>query len=426
MHLTPRTSTAFADLSRRRALTLGGAAMAVGGAGLPGLALAAPYQAVRQMLDAAVERGDVPGLVALIGRGGDVWTHVAGVRDLDSGASMRRDTQFAVASIGKPITAVAALMLVEDGVIGLDDPVDPWLPELANRQVLRSIDSELDDTVPAERPITLRDLLSMRMGLGFIPADPATTPIAARMNALQLAPGPHLFGKDADTYMARLGSLPLAHQPGARWSYHTGLDVAGVLVQRASAMRLGDFKRRRMFGPLGMADTGFSGQTERLATQYWRDPETGNFDVWNSAAGDSFAAPPPFEAGGGGHVSTVDDFLAFGRFLLDGGRAGGRQLLSAELVAEMLTDQITEAQKAASPWFPADFWQTHGWGLGVALRTAPDTARGRFGWWGGFGTAFWCDPASDTVAVLFTQRMMAGADDTALPEAFLAAAFGET
>lgn len=202
--------------------------------------------------------------------------------------------------------------------------------------------------------------------------------------------------------------------------------MAGVLVQRASGMRLGDFKRSRVFGPLGMADTGFSGQAERLATQYWRDAETGTFDVWNSASGDSFAAPPTFEAGGGGHVSSVDDFLAFGRFLLDGGRAGGRQLLSAELVAEMLTDQITEPQKATSPWFPADFRDSHGWGLGVALRTAPDTARGRFGWWGGFGTSFSCDPATDTVALLFSQRMMAGADDTALSDDFVAYAFGDT
>lgn len=129
---------------------------------------------------------------------------------------MRRDTQFAVASIGKPITAVAALMLAEDGVIGLDDPVDPWLPELADRHVLRTLDSDLDETVPAERPITLRDLLSMRMGLGVILADPKTTPIAERMNDLELSPGPHLFGADADTYMARLGSLPVAHQPGKR------------------------------------------------------------------------------------------------------------------------------------------------------------------------------------------------------------------
>jgi len=130
-----------------------------------------------------------------------------------------------------------------------------------------------------------------------------------------------------------------------------------------------------------------------------------------------------FEAGGGGHVSTVDDFLAFGRFLLAGGIAEGNQLLSTDLVEDMLRDQITPAQKAASPWFPPDFWDTHGWGLGVAIRTAPQGARGRFGWWGGYGTSFWCDPATDTVAALFTQRMMTGPDDTALAEGLNAVAF---
>lgn len=310
-------------------------------------------------------------------------------------------------------------MLVQDGVLGLDEPVDRWLPELAAPRVLRQLDGELDDTLPATRAITLRDLLSQRMGLGIIFAD---VPLARQMQALGVAPGPTIFAEDADTFMARLGSLPLAHQPGERWLYHTGLDVAGVLVARASGMSLGEFQRRRIFEPLGMANTGFSGRADQLATQYSPNAETGALELWNSASGDSFAQPPAFEAGGSGHVSTVDDFLAFGRFLLAGGMAGNQRLLSAELVAEMLRDQITPAQKAASPWFPPDFWDTHGWGLGVALRTAPENARGRFGWWGGFGTAFWCDPATDTVAVLFTQRMMTAPDDAAFAETFINAA----
>jgi CubicO group peptidase (beta-lactamase class C family) len=412
-----------AAISRRETIQHGGAGLLLAGLGLPLPAESAEKDGLRQLLDRAVAEGAVPGLVALVGHGGEVWTHAAGLRDLDSGAPMTRDTVFAVASIGKPITAVSALMLVEDGVLGLDDPVDPWLPELADRRVLRRLDGPLDDTVPAERAITLRDLLSMRMGLGAIFADPATTPIAAKMQELGVAPGPQLFGGDADAFMARLGALPLVHQPGERWLYHTGLEVAGVLVARASGMPLGVFQQERIFAPLGMADTGFHGPADRLATAYWRNPQTEDFEVWNAASGASFADPPQFEAGGGGHVATVDDFHAFGRFLLDGGVAGGRRLLSAELLAEMLSDQITPAQKAASPWFPADFWESHGWGLGVAVRTDPP-ARGRFGWWGGFGTAFWCDPETDTVAALFTQRMMSGADDTELPEAFLAAAFG--
>jgi len=210
---------------------------------------AADLDSLRDQLDTAVDSGRVPGLVALIARGPDVWTHVAGLRDLDKSAPMARDTLFAVASVGKPLTAVAALMLVQDGVLGLDDPVDPWLPELAARGVLRHPEGALDDTLPAARAITLRDLLTMRMGLGIVFADPAQVPIAAQMQALDVAPGPQLFAEDADTYMARLGSLPLMHQPGEAWRYHTGLDVAGVLVARASGMPLGEFLGYRVFRP---------------------------------------------------------------------------------------------------------------------------------------------------------------------------------
>jgi CubicO group peptidase (beta-lactamase class C family) len=405
------------------------------GAGAMGLAAAAAlprlagakgtFDRLDAALDAHVASGAVPGLVALVAQGNAVHVHVAGVKDIDSGAPMTRDTVFAVASIGKPITAAAALMLVEDGVLELDGPVERWLPELADARVIRSLDSDLDDTVQAERPITLRDLLTLRFGLGAVFADPAGSPLLQRMAELEVAPGPKLFGHSPDEFMRRIGSLPLVHQPGERWLYHTGLDVAGVLIARASGMSLGEFQRRRIFEPLGMADTGFHAPAERLATCYWRNPETGELDVWNPASGSSFAEPPPFEAGGGGHVSTVDDFLAFGRMLLGKGEYRGKRILSAQSVETMLADQITSAQKAASPFFPG-FWDTHGWGLGIAVITAPDEISpvpGRFGWWGGFGTTFHADPHSDTVALLFSQRMMSSADDTAMSDEFLRLAF---
>jgi CubicO group peptidase (beta-lactamase class C family) len=400
------------------------------GAGLVPLAVA-PHAAaetgfgrIDAALDAAVAAGAVPGLVALVGRGETVHVHTAGVRSLETCAPMQRDTIFAVASIAKPLTAAAALLLVEDGVLGLDEPVDRFLPELANRRVIRSLESPLDDTVPAARPITLRDLLTMRMGLGAMFADPATSPLLQRMAELELAPGPRLFRHGPDEFMRRIGTLPLLHQPGERWLYHTGLDIAGVLVARASGMSLGAFQRRRLFAPLGMTDTAFFAPPDkagRLATVHARDRETGRFAAWNPASGASFAEPPAFEAGGGGHVSTVDDCHAFGRMLLDRGTYRGRRILSEASVAAMLTDAITPAQKSASPFFPG-FWDTHGWGLGIGLVTAPDAIsqrQGRFGWWGGFGTSFWCDPATDTVALLFTQRMMASADDAALGNEFL-------
>lgn len=206
------------------------------------------------------------------------------------------------------------------------------------------------------------------------------------------------------------------------------MDVAGVLIERASGMSLGEFQRQRIFEPLGMVDTGFSAppeKAERLTTTYWRDPETGELEVWNGASGDSFAEPPPFEAGGGGQVSTVDDFLAFGRMLLGKGEYRGRRILSQASIEEMLTDQLTPEQKAASPFTPG-FWDNHGWGLGIALVTAPDEVSpvpGRFGWWGGFGTTFFVDPNTETVAILFTQRLMSSADDTALSDEFLELAF---
>lgn len=412
----------------RRGVAAGAAALAALASGAGRAAAGVDAAAVAAALDAEVAAGAVPGLVALIARGEAVHVHVAGVRDLETGAPMRRDTIFAVASIGKPLTAAAALALVEDGVVGLDEPVDRFLPELANRRVIRSLESPLDDTVPAARPITLRDLLTMRMGLGAVFADPATSPLLRRMAELELAPGPRLFGHGPDEFMRRLGSLPLVHQPGERWLYHTGLDVAGVLVARAAGMSLAEFQRRRLFAPLGMADTGFSappGKAGRLATVYARDRATGRLAAWNPTSGASFAEPPAFEAGGGGHVSTVDDFLAFGRMLLGRGTYRGQRILSEASVAAMLTDQVTPAQKAASPFFPG-FWDSHGWGLGIGLVTAPDAISplpGRFGWWGGFGTSFWCDPATGTVALLFTQRMMGGPDDAAMGNDFLRRAF---
>jgi CubicO group peptidase (beta-lactamase class C family) len=194
-------------------------------------------------------------------------------------------------------------------------------------------------------------------------------------------------------------------------------------------MSLEAFQRERIFAPLDMVDTGFRalpGAAARLATCYRRDGD--RLVVHNPASGTSFAEAPPFEAGGGGHVSTVDDFLAFGRMLLRGGEYRGRRILSSASVEEMLTDQITPEQKATSPFVPG-FWDAHGWGLGVALvKSSAATAqgsRGRFGWWGGFGTTFFADPGLDTVALLFTQRIMGGADDAALGTEVVRHAFGD-
>ena len=385
-------------------------------------------RALNSALDRHVAGGSVPGLVALVAKGDKVHVHVAGMQSLETRAPMQRDTIFAVASIGKPITAVSVLILVEEGVLGLDDPVDKWLPELADRRVIRSLESDLDDTVPANRPITVRDLLTLRMGLEPSSQTRPDRRSLQRMNELQVSPGPKLFGHSRRVHAEdRLASsrpsarraMALSHGPGR----------CGCARRAGERKELGRVPARAHFRkPLGMVDTGFYVPPEkaaRLATCYARNPETNELAIWNPASGASFTEPPPFEAGGGGHVSTVDDFLAFGRMLLGKGEYRGRRIISEESVAVMVRDQITPEQKAVSPFFP-NFWDTYGWGLGIAITTAPDdisSVSGRFGWWGGFGTTFFVDPKTETVALLFSQRLMGGADDTVMSEDFLKRAF---
>ncbi len=357
-----------------------------------------------------VERGTVPGLVTLVSRHGEVHVDAIGTLALGGHDPMRRDTIFRIASLTKPIIAVAALILVEECILRLDEPVDRWLPELANRRVLRAIDSPLDDTVPANRPITLRDLLTFRLGLGAVMVFPSRYPIQQAMEEAGVAPSAHLPAQPPDEVMRRFGSLPLVHQPGEQWLYNSGSDILGVLIARASGGTLETFLRERIFDPLGMADTGFSvpeAKLDRLATCYQTDAATGRLVVFDDARGGRFARPPIFESGAGGLVSTVDDCLAFGQMMLNKGNHGGERILSRLAVELMTTDQITPEQKAVSDFFPG-FWDNRGWGFGLAIVTRRDDLAGvpgRYGWDGGYGTSWYVDPKEELVAILMTQRL---------------------
>jgi CubicO group peptidase (beta-lactamase class C family) len=357
-----------------------------------------------------VERGAVPGLVTLVSRRGEVHVDAIGMKAAGGSDPMRRDTIFRIASMTKPVTAAAAMILVEECKLRLDEPVDRWLPELADRKVLKRIDSPLDDTVPAKRPITLRDLLSFRLGLGAVMAPPDTYPVQKAMAEAGVAPGANLPSYAPDELMKRFGSLPLLHQPGEKWMYHSGSDILGVLIARATGRKLEAFFRERIFAPLGMKDTGFSvpeAKLDRLATCYQTDPATGRLAVFDEARGGRWARPPVFESGGGGLVSTVDDFLAFGRMMLNKGKHGRERILSRLSVELMTTDHITPEQKAASDFFPG-FWENRGWGFGMSVITRRDNVAGvpgRYGWDGGYGTSWYSDPREDMVAILMTQRV---------------------
>ena len=366
---------------------------------------------LHQAAEHAVETGELPGVITLIHRKGETVVEVTGRMDKDKPKKLARDSIFRIASMSKPITATAAMILVEEGKLRLDEPVDRLLPELANRQVLKDIKGPLDDTVPAHRPITLRDLLTFRMGFGMMigpPGDPA--PIQQAMTDRQIMglkpPTPHA----PDEWMKQFGELPLMHQPGEKWMYHTGSDVLGVLVARAAGMGFEAFLRARIFEPLGMKDTGFSvskKQLPRLTTCYSVDPKTQQLQAMDEPQTSSWASPPAFPAGGGGMVSTVDDYLAFGQMMLNGGKLGKERILSRPTVLAMTTDQMTAEQKAASPFFPG-FWDNRGWGFGLSMitrRGGVADSPGRFGWDGAFSTSWSSDPAEDMIGILMTQRL---------------------
>jgi CubicO group peptidase (beta-lactamase class C family) len=362
---------------------------------------------VRDVLARHVDVGYVPGAVAVVARHGEVHVEAAGNLAFEGAGArtpMAADTICRVASMTKPVVAACAMTLVEDGTLRLDDPVDALLPELADMTVLADPNGPLEDTVPAQRPITLRDLLTFTLGTGMVPAEPGTVPISDALNALQgEEPEP-----PPDEWMRRLGSLPLVYQPGERWMYETAANVTGVLIARATGMSFGDALRERVCEPLGMKDTGFSVSGEsisRLATAYQFDDAAGELVVEDGPDG-YWSRPPAFEGGGGGLVSTASDYLAFASALLAGGTRDGERVLSRPSVTLMTSDHLTPAQKAVSGFSPGDF-DDIGWGFGMSVRTRRThlgPSAGSYGWPGKYSTAWYNDPAEDMITILLIQR----------------------
>jgi CubicO group peptidase (beta-lactamase class C family) len=359
---------------------------------------------MRDVMAGYVERGEVPGLVLAVSRRGERVIEPIGAID-PGGASVRSDTIFRISSLTKPITAVATMMCVEECLLRLDEPVDRLLPELADRVVLRRADGPLNDTVPASRPVTVRDLLTFVWGFGMVIAPPGSYPIQRAMDELQLgqgAPDPTV-PPPPDEWIRRLGTLPLVHQPGAGWMYNTGSDVLGVLIARAAGQPFDEFLRERVFEPLKMADTGFSvpaASLARLATGY----HDNGIDVYDAVADSKWRQSPAFPSGAGGLVSTVQDYLAFGEMMLRQGKYDGGRLLSRPSLEVMTTDYLTSGQRQESGPF-AGYFANHGWGFGMSVVTRRDglgEPAGRFGWNGGLGSVWYADPSEEMVTILMT------------------------
>jgi CubicO group peptidase (beta-lactamase class C family) len=327
---------------------------------------------------------------------------------------MEVDTLFRVGSMAKMVFTAGALVLLEDKRYHLDDEISKWVPELGNRRVLRTPSSEVHDTVPARREITMFDVLSFQLGTGIYLGQP-DTPLFRAMRALGVAPVPELVPFGADQFASRLGSLPLAHHPGETFMYHTGDDVLRILIARIARQPLGEFLQERVFEPLAMVDSGVSvpaTKRHRVSTCYFARAEAADtLPVWDEPD-NRFAKDPIFP---NSLVSTAGDYIRFSRMLLDGGTFQGRRFLSCESIALMMTDHLSDEQKQRSPGGP--FWQTRGWGMGgsVYTRSIPQGPNiGSYSWFGGYGGHFIVDPKRGSVIISMIPRMALSSRETAL------------
>ncbi|MEO8075969.1 MAG: serine hydrolase domain-containing protein [Acidobacteriota bacterium] len=365
----------------------------------------------------AVEAGDLAGAAALVWRNGAVLQSAAvGRRDLASGLPVERDTIFRIASLTKPITTVAALMLLDEGRFELDQPITQWAPELARLGVLRDPEGPLDQTDEATRPITFRDLLTHRAGLTY--GDFHRGPIA-RADAETL--GAQIDNPlTPDEWVARLATLPLIDHPGAGFHYGHSTDLLGFLIARLDDAPLGAVLQRRVLAPLGMRDTVFTvppQKRHRCAGLCGFDGE-GRLTALTVAPGGHALAQRPegttFESGSGGLWSTLDDYLAFARMLI--GEAGdGPELLRAETRAMMISNQLTPEQRATTRMFGRSIFAAgHGYGMGVSVVMDPEKADplqcrggvGTIGWPGAYGGWWQADPNDGSVLIFLAHNMV--------------------
>ncbi len=342
-----------------------------------------------------IERGRVPGAVALIARRGKLGLFESfGHRDAVSGAPMQTDAIFRIYSMTKPITSVAAMMLWEEGRFLLGDPIANYLPEFSNLEVAVERGAEIE-RVPLERPITIQDLLRHTSGLTYEFRG------AGPVHKMYMGARVYSRAQSSADQVATLGRLPLLHQPGARWEYGRSTDVLGRLIEVLSGQGLGEFFERNILGPLGMVDTAFhvpQRHHSRLAEAFAKDPDSGATVQLLEVR-----EPPRFESGGGGLVSTASDYARFLQMLLAGGTLDGRRFLSRKTIEFMTADHLGPVTGAPDLLLPG-----HGFGLGFAVRLHTGIAQvpgsvGQYFWGGLAGTTFWVDPAEQLFALLLIQ-----------------------
>ena len=360
-------------------------------------------------LQGVIDAGDLSGFVTLIWRKGEeIQFNALGQRDVEAGAPMTRDTLFRIASMTKPVTTVAALMLLEEGKLKLDDPISKWAPEFANMQVLKSATGPVEDTYPSPREITVEDLMTHRAGLAY-----AFTSIGPIAHAHQKALGDVLTSDlGPDVWMKALAGLPLSYPPGERFHYSHATDVLGFLVGRIEGKPFREVLMERILGPLKMVDTDFycPPQKQARAAKVYRLKD--DMSGLEEAPFPKRGTPPSFCGGGGGLLSTLDDYLTFARMLLGDGEVDGVRLLKPQTVALMRTNRLTDAQREI-PFMGIPFWLGQGFGLGLSVVTDPEKQAwmgagnaGAFGWPGAFGTWWQADPKTGLILIYLIQNSM--------------------
>jgi CubicO group peptidase (beta-lactamase class C family) len=358
-------------------------------------------------LQKVVDAGDLAGGVTLIWKDGEELSFDAvGQRDLSTGAPMQRDTLFRIASMTKPLTSVAALMLMEEGKLSLDDPITGWAPEFADMKVLKAPDAALDDTFPAPRAITIDDLMTHRAGLAY-----GFSAVGALAKAYGAALGdPFRADMDPDAWMAKIAALPLIYPPGERFHYSHATDVLGLIVGRIEGKPFRDVLMERIIRPLGMVDTDFWVPPEKAsrAARVYRLTEDLKLEEAPFPHRDG---PPQLCGGGAGLISTVDDYLKFARMMLNRGEVDGVRLLKSETVDLMTTNRLTDAQRKHPFLGQLTFWEGQGFGLGVSVIVDPEKqaalgpgGAGAFGWPGAFGTWWRADPRHGLIMIYLIQN----------------------
>jgi CubicO group peptidase (beta-lactamase class C family) len=371
---------------------------------------------IASAIGAIVNAGALAGAATLVWRDGKViQSACVGWRDLEAKLPIERDTIFRIASMSKPITSTVALMLLEEGRFALEEPIARWAPEFSQMRVLRSPTGPLDQTDAAERPITFEDLLTHRSGLtyGGIHAGPIAKAYKETLGGdidSEVAP---------DDWIAGLAALPLIDQPGAAFHYSCSTDLLGLLIARMEDTSLGDVLDRRIFGPLGMKDTGFTvprAKRSRRAKMYGFD-EGGRLAERLTVPAGSFMAERPedmaFVSGGQGLWSTLDDYLAFGRMFVGAGAVDAVRLLRPETLALMTSNRLTETQRAKAEMLGMPVFTAHGFGMGVAVvldpeKAAPTRCRGGIGtvgWPGAYGGWWQADPTDGSVMIFLAHNM---------------------